>query len=130
MDDTPKAFLEEVRTSILRKRVGQIALAVVLAQAIWRLISALTWNLLMPAMGKFFNGNESVLFKGYRENPIPWDNVAGALIEFASTVIVVFYLNRWIHQKLPGPAAEPEFSLVEEPVEPQEAGLTHDTSKS
>jgi large-conductance mechanosensitive channel len=127
MDDTPKAFLEEVRTSILRKRVGQIALAVVLAQAVWRLISALTWYLLMPLMGKFFNGTESVLLKGYRENPIPWENLAGSLVEFVFTVIVVFYLNRWIHQTLPGPAVQPEFSLVGESVAPQpEASLTHD----
>ena len=34
MDDTPKAFLEELRTSVLKKRVGQIALAVVLAEAV------------------------------------------------------------------------------------------------
>lgn len=123
---TPNAFLEEVRTSILRKRVGQIAL--VLAQAVWRLISALTWYLLMPVMGKFFNGNtESVLLKGYRDDPIPWENLAGSLIEFAFTVIVVFYLNRWIHQKLPGPAVQPEFSLVVESVASQpEASLTHD----
>jgi large-conductance mechanosensitive channel len=32
MDDTPRAFLEEFRSSILKKRVGQIALAVVLAE--------------------------------------------------------------------------------------------------
>lgn len=128
MDDTPKAFLEELRTSILRKRVGQIALAVVLAQAVWRLIGALTWNLLMPLLGKFFNGNtESVLLKRYRDDPIPWENLAGSLIEFVFTVIVVFYLNRWIRQKLPGPAVEPEFSLVGESVAPQpEPSLTHD----
>jgi large-conductance mechanosensitive channel len=128
-DDTPKGFLEEVRTSILRKRVGQIALAVVLAQSVWRLISALTWYLLMPAMGRFFNGNtESVLSKSYRHNPIPWQNVAGSLVEFGFTVIAVFYLNRWIHQK-PRPAVEPEVSG--ETFAPQtEASVVHDTSKS
>jgi len=34
MDDTPRAFFEELRSGILKKRVGQIALAVVLAEAI------------------------------------------------------------------------------------------------
>jgi hypothetical protein len=57
MDDTPKAFLEEIRTSILRKRVGQIALAVVIAQAIWRLVNALTWYLLVPTAARMLDGN-------------------------------------------------------------------------
>jgi hypothetical protein len=41
--DTPKALVEELRSALLRKRVGQIALAVVLAEGAWRLINSLVW---------------------------------------------------------------------------------------
>ncbi len=34
MDDTPKGLLGELRASVLKKRVGQIALAVLLAEAV------------------------------------------------------------------------------------------------
>jgi hypothetical protein len=106
-------------------------LAVVFAQSVWRLISALTWYLLMPAIGKVFNGNtESVLFKTYRDNPIPWENVGGSLSEFAFTVIAVFYLNRWIHQR-PRPAVPSEFSLVGGAVAPNpEVTVAHEPIKS
>lgn len=78
MDDTPKAFLEEIRTSILKKRVGQIALAVILAQAVWRLIRAVTWYVFIPLVGRMFAGSgESVLFKKAAAVPVPWDNLLG-----------------------------------------------------
>jgi|ERR1043165_5622069 large-conductance mechanosensitive channel len=123
MDDTPTAFLEEIRRSILRKRVGQIALAVVIAQAIWRLISALTWYLFIPTVARMLEGNtESVLFKSYSHVPFPWENLGGSIVEFAFTVIVIFYLNRWIHQKAPakGPEIE-EYTLVGEATSPAQA---------
>jgi large-conductance mechanosensitive channel len=123
VDDSPKAFFEELRASLLRKRVGQIALAVILAQAAWRLITALTWYLIVPAMGKALRGNtESVLFARASFNPFPWENLFGSLLEFALTLILVFYLNRWVHRRPtpdsndePGlPAPEPEYSLTGE----------------
>jgi hypothetical protein len=43
MDDTPKSLLGELRFSILKKLVGQTALAVVLAEAFVRFISSLIW---------------------------------------------------------------------------------------
>jgi large-conductance mechanosensitive channel len=104
VDDTPKAFVEELRSSLLKKRVGQIALAVVLAQAVWRLINALTWDLIVPLIGKWLNGNtESVLFSSDSSRPLPWENLFGSLLEFVLLVIVVFYLNRWVQRK-PSPA--------------------------
>ena len=104
MDDTPKAFVEELRSSLLRKRVGQIALAVVLAQAVWRLVNALTWYLIVPLLGTWLNRNtESVLFSSASSRPLPWENLFGSLLEFVLLVIVVFYLNRWVQQK-PSPA--------------------------
>jgi large-conductance mechanosensitive channel len=100
VDDSPKAFLEELRTSLLRKRVGQIALAVVLAQAAWRLVTALTWYLIIPVIGKTLRGNtESVLLGGATANPFPWENLFGSLLEFGLVVILVFYLNRWIRRR-------------------------------
>jgi len=98
VDDTPKAFVEELRSAILKKRVGQIALAVVLAQAVWRLLNSFTWFLIMPIVRRFLEGgNESVLVG--TAGLISWDNVLGSVMEFLLAVVVVFYLNRWIHRR-------------------------------
>src|SRR5262249_59613953 len=71
MDDTPKHFMQELRSSILRKRAGQIAVAVVLAEACLRLLNALTWFLVIPAIANVLNGHsESVLFQTRRQIPI------------------------------------------------------------
>jgi large-conductance mechanosensitive channel len=124
MDETPKAFLEEFRSSILKKRVGQIALAVVLAEAVWRLVNSLTWYLIIPIIGKSFQGHtESVLFESATTHPIPWENLFGSLMEFVLTLIVVFYLNRWVQRK-PAPAAEvrTEFNCVGDVVTVENAG--------
>jgi large-conductance mechanosensitive channel len=111
VDDTPKAFLEELRSSLLRKRVGQIALAVVLAEAAWRLVSSLTWYFVIPLIGKVLRGNtESVLFVGTSSRPFPWENLFGSLLEFSLVVILVFYLNRWIQRK-PPPATTEDVEL-------------------
>jgi large-conductance mechanosensitive channel len=129
MDDTPKAFLEELRSSILKKRVGQIALAVVLAEAVWRLVTSLTWYLIIPLIGKSLDGHtESVLFETATRRPIPWENLFGSILEFVLTVIVVFYLNRWIHRK-PLPETEetePEYSSVAEAVSVSEGEMPGD----
>lgn len=120
MDDTPRAFIEEFRAAILKKRVGQIAIAVVLAQAVWRLLNALTWYLIMPIIGRFLQGQtESVLFPNSNGRPIAWENFSGSVLEFLLTIIVVFYANRWIHAKSHGREdnVEAEHSLVGEPVE-------------
>ncbi len=99
MDDTPKAFLEELRSSLLKKRVGQIGLAVVLAEAAWRLVTALTWYLIIPAIGKALSNSESVLFQKSTTYPFPWQNLFGSLLEFGLVLILVFYLNRWVQRK-------------------------------
>ena len=115
MDDTPKAFFEELRSSILKKRVGQIALAVVLAEAVWRLVTSLTWYLVIPLIGKSFQGHtESVLFESATKRPMPWENLFGSILEFALTVIIVFYLNRWVQRKpAPAPAnVEMEYNSI------------------
>ncbi|MGA8200848.1 MAG: MscL family protein [Candidatus Sulfotelmatobacter sp.] len=127
MDETPKAFLEEFRSSILKKRVGQIALAVVLAEAIWRLVNSLTWYLIIPIIGKSFQGRtESVLFESATKHPIPWENLFGSLMEFVLTLIIVFYLNRWVQRKpAPAPSAEVrmEFNSVGDAVTSENSGI-------
>jgi large-conductance mechanosensitive channel len=100
MDETPKGLLGELRTSVLKKRVGQIALAVVLAEAVLQLITAVTWYLIVPVIGRLLSGQtESVLFKASAESPIPWERLFGSVLVFILAVIVVLYLNRWIQQK-------------------------------
>jgi large-conductance mechanosensitive channel len=129
MDDTPKAFLEELRSSILKKRVGQIALAVVLAEAVWRLVNSLTWYLIIPLIGKSLDGHtESVLFETATRRPIPWENLFGSIMEFVLTLIVVFYLNRWIHRKplTVTEETEPEYSSVGEALTVNESEMPAD----
>jgi hypothetical protein len=87
--------------------VGQIALAVVLAQAVWRLVNAVTWYLLIPLIGRSLQGNtESVFFKGSALRPLPWENLLGMLLEFRLLVILVFYLNRRVQRNPIPPGAE------------------------
>jgi large-conductance mechanosensitive channel len=107
VDDTPKAFFEELRSSLLKKRVGQIALAVVLAEAAWRLVTSLTWYLIIPLIGRALRGNtESVIFEKATTNPLPWESLFGSLLEFGLVVILVFYLNRWVQRKPTPPTTE------------------------
>lgn len=108
MNDTPQAFVEELRSSLLNKRVGQIALAVVLTEAAWRLVVALTWYLIIPDIGRVPRGStESVLFAGAVAHPLPLESLFGSLLEFGLVVILVFYLNRWVQRK-PTPATTGE----------------------
>jgi large-conductance mechanosensitive channel len=107
--------------------VGQIALAVVLAQAAWRLVSSLTWYLIIPLLGKSLRGNtESVLFEKATTNPFPWESLFGSLLEFGLVLILVFYLNRWVQRK-PTPATtiediDPEYSSTGEALTVEETG--------
>ncbi|HEX3321495.1 MAG TPA: MscL family protein [Terriglobales bacterium] len=117
MDENPKAFLEELRSGILKKRVGQIALAVVLAQAVWRLLNAFTWYVLVPIIGKAISGRtESVLFESAARLPFQWESIIGSLLEFTLTVILVFYLNRWIKKPIALETATAEIPEASSPV--------------
>jgi large-conductance mechanosensitive channel len=100
VDETPKGFVEELRSSLLRRRVGQIALAVVLAEAAWQFVRSLVWYLVVPVIARALQGNtESVLFTSATRNPFPWENLFRSLLEFISAVILVFYLNRWVQRR-------------------------------
>jgi large-conductance mechanosensitive channel len=121
MDDTPANLVEEFRTALLRKRVGQIALAVVLAQAAWRFINSLVWYCIIPAVGKAFQGHtETVLFETATQNPFPWERLFGATLEFILTLILAFYLNRWIHRRTVTADEKPEeYTSTGEPTTPE-----------
>jgi large-conductance mechanosensitive channel len=97
VDDTPGHFVEELRSSLLKKRAGQIALAVILAEACLRFLNALTWFLIVPTVGALLNGHtESVLFQ--TRVAFPWQQLLGSMLDFGVALIFVFYLNRWIHR--------------------------------
>jgi len=100
MDETPTGLLAEFRASILKKRVGQIALAVLLAQAALQLITTLTWYLIIPAFAKLLHGQtESVLFEKSADSPVGWDTLFGSVLVFLLVLILVLYLNRWIQRR-------------------------------
>jgi large-conductance mechanosensitive channel len=97
MDDTPGHFVQELRSSLLKKRAGQIALAVILAEAGFRFLNALTWFLIVPTIATVLKGHtESVLFE--TRTSFPWQQLLGSVLDFAVALIFVFYLNRWIHR--------------------------------
>jgi large-conductance mechanosensitive channel len=121
LDDTPKDFVQELRSSLLKRTVGQIAIAVLLAQAALRLVNALIWYFVIPVLGRALRGNtESVLFSSATAHPIPWENLFGSLLEFSATVILVFYLNRWVQRKplvaSEGPTPKEEPTIEEAPL--------------
>jgi len=102
MDDTPGQFVQELRYSLLKKRAGQIALAVILAEACLRFLNALTWFLVVPIIAMVLKGHtESVLFETQTRAPFPWQPLFGAILDFSIALIFVFYLNRWIHHAAP-----------------------------
>jgi large-conductance mechanosensitive channel len=135
VDDSPKAFGHEFKSAILKKRVGQIALAVVLAEACLRFLGALAWYLVIPLISSRLEGHtESVLFTS---KPIfPWQQLFGSCLEFALAIIFVFYINRWIRGSLPGPRVIEDladgqgqneetpayFNLAGQPLSPTEQG--------
>jgi large-conductance mechanosensitive channel len=102
MDDSPSHFVAEFRSAILKKRVGQIALAVVLAEACIRFLNSIVWFLVIPAISGLLEGHtESVLFS--KQPAFPWERLVGSVIEFMAAFIFVFYVNRWVHNALPRP---------------------------
>jgi large-conductance mechanosensitive channel len=126
MDETPKGLLREFRASVLKKRVGQIALAVLLAQAALQLITTVTWYLIIPVLAKFLRGQtESVLFEKSADSPIRWDTLFGSVLIFLLVLILVLYLNRWVQRR-----SKPADLLDEEPVISENEALTDTTGST
>jgi large-conductance mechanosensitive channel len=95
-DESPKKFIEELKQSIFRRRVGQIALAIVLAEASIRYLNALIWFFIIPVISNILKGHtESVLFASQRT--FPWDRLAASTLEIVAAVLFVFYANRWMY---------------------------------
>jgi large-conductance mechanosensitive channel len=95
-DESPKKLLEELKHSIFRRRIGQIALAIVLAEASIRYLNALIWYLVIPVLSNGLKGHtESVLFGS--ERTFPWDRLAGSTLEIIAAILFVFYANRWMY---------------------------------
>ena len=93
--DSPRQFLDGLRSTIFRRRIGQIALAVVLAQACIRFLNAIVWYFIIPAISNALEGHtESVLFKDRRI--FAWEPLIGNLIDFAVALAFVYFANRWI----------------------------------
>jgi large-conductance mechanosensitive channel len=98
MDDSPRQFIDELRFAIVRRRVGQIALAVVLAEECIRYLSAMVWYLIIPIVAKVLESHtESLLFQSQSQRPFPWIQLFGSTLEFVAAIIFVFYVNRWLY---------------------------------
>ncbi|HKF04989.1 MAG TPA: MscL family protein [Candidatus Sulfotelmatobacter sp.] len=98
MDDNPRQFIDELKFAIVRRRVGQIALAVVLAEECIRFLSALVWYLIIPTISNILDGrSESVMFQSQQHRSLPWIQLLGAILEFVVAVVFVFYVNRWLY---------------------------------
>ena len=111
MDDSPREFAREFWSGILRRRVGQIALAVVLAEACIRFLNSLIWYLVVPFLAWLLRGHtESVLFSD--RLVFPWQQLFGSFLEFILAVVFVFYVNRWIRGALPTPRTRDEASTT------------------
>ena len=97
-DDTPRGFVDELRSAFWNRRAGQIALAVLLAQSGLRLISGFVSYLLVPFIAGFVNRNsESVLFPS--KPAYAWEAFSYLLLEFGIVLIVFFYAGRALRPK-------------------------------
>jgi hypothetical protein len=92
MDDSPRQFIDELKFAIIRRRVGQIALAVVLAEECIRFLSAIVWYLIIPAISTVLEGHtDSVIIPGpAAHRSFPWVQLLGSTLEFITAVIFVF----------------------------------------
>jgi large-conductance mechanosensitive channel len=107
MDASPKNFVQEFRSTILKRFVGQVALAVVLAEACLHFLNALLWFLILPAISGAMNGHsESVLFQ--TKPVVPWERLFASVLEFILAIIFVFYAHRWIRGSSSTPSEHPE----------------------
>jgi large-conductance mechanosensitive channel len=121
IDDSPKEFAREFRSAVLKRRVGQIALAVVLAEACIRFLNSLIWFLLVPFIASLLQGHtESVLFRD--KLVFPWEQLFGSLLEFILAIVFVFYANRWIQGSLAKPRVPEEAEASEPPRQKQKEG--------
>jgi len=107
--ESPGELIDGIKFTIFRRRIGQIALAVILAESCIRYLSALVWYLIIPIISNVLaTHTESVLFSTRRN--FPWEMLIGNTIEFATAIIFVFYANRWIYRLSKPPQRNEEHS--------------------
>ncbi len=115
MDDTPSAFFQELRDTVLRRSIGRIALAVLLALALLQLLNAIVVGAIFPILAYLFDPHhQSALFRD--QLPIPRYVLGAYFMQFVLAVIVVFYGNRWlfrpkVHEEEEAAIAESDPSL-------------------
>jgi large-conductance mechanosensitive channel len=113
-DDSPREFLDGLKLTIFRRRIGQIALAVVLAEACIRYLNSLVWYLVIPIISNVLaNHTESVLLENRRKFPL--EQLAGNTLDFAAALIFVYFANRWIYNLSRPRPDKPETDTVEIP---------------
>jgi large-conductance mechanosensitive channel len=114
MDDSPTEFLDGLKLTIFRRRIGQIALAVVLAESCIRYLNSLVWYLVIPIISNVLaNHTESVLLENRRK--FPWEQLAGNTLDFAAALIFVYFANRWIYNLSRPRPSEPETDAAKIP---------------
>jgi hypothetical protein len=122
-DSTPQAFLSSFRSDLLRRRVGFVALAVMLALACLQLLNNLVWYLLIPLFARLIAHSGSVMFDD-RQLIFPTQQLMASITQFALAVVAVYYLNRWLVGRRRRPAGPPE----QDPVVNELGNNPHDPS--
>jgi hypothetical protein len=81
-----------------RKWIGRIALALILAEAIWAFLVALTNDLIVPALARVIGGDaQSPLYLGTGDYNVP--GLFAAVLELCFAGIVAILLNSWSQRK-------------------------------
>lgn len=106
LEESPREFFDGLKLTIFRRRIGQIALAVILAEACIRYLNALVWYVVIPAISNVLaTHTESVLFENRRH--LQWEQIAGNTLDFAVALIFVYFANRWIYNQSRPRRSEP-----------------------
>lgn len=95
-EPSPRELIDGLKLTIFRRRIGQIALAVVLAEACIRYLNTLVWYVVIPLVSNVLaTHTESVLFENRRN--FQWEAIIGNTLDFAAALIFVYFANRWIY---------------------------------
>jgi hypothetical protein len=97
MNEVPQGFSPDPPADS-RKWIGRIALALILAEAIWAFLVALTNDLIVPALARLMGGDaQSPLYLGTGDYNVP--GIFAAVLELCFAGIVAVLLNSWLQRK-------------------------------
>jgi hypothetical protein len=136
MDETPRTSSPEWSAADTGRWIGRVVIAVILAEAIWGFIAALTSSLILPLLARTMGGDvQSPLYLGKGDINVPM--LFAAVLELCFAGIVAAILNSMVQRKpkmirvksvrvspiptqpaappLPGPAVAPVKVAVSEP---------------